>query len=138
MRELETDVHGAVRHFWRTRTDQSSRQTIADAQAIPSKFLEHILADLRRAGLLVSQRGSDGGYRLARPAAAVTIADVMRAVEGPLANVQGVPPDAVVYDGSATALRASRTGPSLTATSLLPNSAAKLPRPSDVVSMRFF
>lgn len=78
---------------------------LAQAQAIPLKFLENILGDLRQAGLVRSQRGADGGYWLARPAAEVTVADVIRAVEGPIANVRGVRPDDVVYAGSAAPLR---------------------------------
>lgn len=78
---------------------------VAAPQGIPSRFLEHIFADLRRAGLVISQRGSEGGYRLARLAADITVADVMRAVEGPLANVQGVRPEEVRYEGVAEPLR---------------------------------
>lgn len=78
---------------------------LAERQAIPPKFLENILADLRRGGLVRSQRGADGGYRLARPAAAVTVADVIRAVEGPLADVHGTPPEEVAYSGAAAHLR---------------------------------
>jgi Rrf2 family protein len=73
---------------------------IARAQQIPVKFLENILADLRHAGLVRSQRGVDGGYWLARPAADITIADIIRAVEGPLATVRGRRPEEIRYDGS--------------------------------------
>jgi Rrf2 family protein len=73
---------------------------IARAQAIPVKFLENILADLRHAGIVRSQRGVDGGYWLARPAAEITIADVIRAVEGPLASIRGRRPEEIRYDGS--------------------------------------
>jgi Rrf2 family protein len=68
---------------------------IADAQDIPAKFLEGILADLRRSGIVRSQRGAEGGYRLARPASEIAVADVIRAVEGPLADVRGERPDAL-------------------------------------------
>jgi Rrf2 family protein len=78
---------------------------IAQAQGIPLKFLENILADLRHAGIVRSQRGADGGYRLARPAGEVSVADVIRAVEGPLASVRGEPPETVDYAGSAAALQ---------------------------------
>lgn len=78
---------------------------IAQAQEIPLKFLENILGDLRQAGLVRSQRGAEGGYWLARPAAEITLAAVIRAVEGPLANVRGVRPDAVEYAGSSEPLR---------------------------------
>jgi Rrf2 family protein len=80
-------------------------EMLARNQGIPAKFLENILADLRRAGLVSSQRGSDGGYRLARPAEAVTIADIIRAVEGPLADVHGMPPETVAYAGPAAHLQ---------------------------------
>jgi Rrf2 family protein len=78
---------------------------VAQAQEIPIKFLENILTDLRQAGLVRSQRGAEGGYWLARPAAEITVADVIRAVEGPIANVRGVRPDDVQYTGSAVPLR---------------------------------
>ncbi len=78
---------------------------VASAQAIPLRFLETILADLRRSGLVGSQRGSDGGYWLARPAAGINVADVIRAVEGPLADVRGVPPEEVAYQGVASELQ---------------------------------
>ena len=78
---------------------------IATAQSIPVRFLETILAELRRAGIVGSQRGSEGGYWLARPAGSVSVADVIRAVEGPLADVHGAPPEEVVYDGAAADLQ---------------------------------
>jgi Rrf2 family protein len=78
---------------------------IATAQSIPVRFLESILAELRRSGIVGSQRGSDGGYWLARPADEVTVADVIRAVEGPLADVHGEPPEEAVYDGAAVELQ---------------------------------
>ncbi|WP_137726414.1 RrF2 family transcriptional regulator [Prescottella subtropica] len=78
---------------------------VAAAQSIPYKFLESVLADLRRADLVTSRRGPDGGYRLARPAAAITIADVIRVVEGPLASVRGERPEDVSYDGPAESLQ---------------------------------
>jgi Rrf2 family protein len=80
-------------------------ELLAERQAIPPKFLENILADLRRAGIVGSQRGADGGYRLARPADAVSIADVIRAVEGPLADVHGTPPEDATYHGAAEHLQ---------------------------------
>lgn len=70
---------------------------IAAAQSIPVKFLETILADLRRGGIVTSQRGADGGYRLARPAAEVRVADIIRAAEGPLADVRGERPESLDY-----------------------------------------
>ncbi|HXI46110.1 MAG TPA: Rrf2 family transcriptional regulator [Candidatus Acidoferrales bacterium] len=80
-------------------------EAIARAQAIPPKFLENVLGDLRRAKLVASQRGTDGGYRLARPAAGITLADVIRAVEGPLADVRDLAPEDLAYTGPATSLR---------------------------------
>ncbi len=78
---------------------------IAQAQSIPSNFLENILVDLRNAGLVASRRGADGGYWLARPAAEISLADVIRAVDGPLANVRGIRSEQVEYAGSAERLR---------------------------------
>jgi Rrf2 family protein len=80
-------------------------EAIARAQAIPSKYLENLLADLRRARLVVSQRGLNGGYRLARPATRITLADVIRAIDGPLAGVRDDAPEDVVYPGAAASLR---------------------------------
>jgi Rrf2 family protein len=78
---------------------------IAQAQQIPLKFLENILLDLKHAGLVQSQRGAEGGYWLARPADEISLADVIRAVEGPIANVRGLRPEQVAYAGSAEQLR---------------------------------
>ena len=80
-------------------------EEIARAQEIPLSFLENILVDLRRAGFVRSLRGQVGGYRMAMPAASISIADVIRAVEGPLADVRGVRPESLTFAGSATALR---------------------------------
>jgi Rrf2 family protein len=79
-------------------------EAIAQAQSIPLKFLENILGDLRHAGIVRSQRGADGGYWLAKPATEITVADVIRAVEGPLASVRGGPPEDVAYEGAAAPL----------------------------------
>jgi Rrf2 family protein len=78
---------------------------VAEAQGIPVKFLESILAELKRAGIVASQRGSEGGYWLARPAASVSVADIIRAVEGPLADVRGVRPESLDYEGDLEALQ---------------------------------
>ena len=80
-------------------------EEIARAQEIPLSFLENILVDLKRAGFVRSQRGQVGGYRMATPASEITIADVIRAVEGPLADVRGVRPESLAFTGSAAALR---------------------------------
>jgi Rrf2 family protein len=78
---------------------------IAEAQDIPLRFLENILGELRHAGLVRSQRGREGGYWLARPAEEITVADVIRAAEGPLAAVRGEPPETVEYKGAAEGLQ---------------------------------
>ncbi|HEX3564129.1 MAG TPA: Rrf2 family transcriptional regulator [Acidimicrobiales bacterium] len=77
---------------------------LAQAQHIPGKFLENILSELRHAGLLLSQRGADGGYWLARPAAEIALADIIRAVDGPLANIRGRRPETIGYEGAAIRL----------------------------------
>ncbi len=79
-------------------------ERLAESQGIPLKFLENILTELRRAEIVASQRGVDGGYRLARDAAEISLADVIRAVEGPIATVRGSRPDEVEYTGAAAAL----------------------------------
>lgn len=78
---------------------------LSAAQKIPHKYLESILGELRRGGLLRSQRGPDGGYRLARPAEEISIADVIRALDGELANVRGSRPENLEYVGSAAPLQ---------------------------------
>ena len=80
-------------------------EVIAAAQDIPLKFTENILAELRRAGVVGSQRGAVGGYWLKEPAETITVADVIRYVEGPLADVRGEPPAGVDYRGPAAALQ---------------------------------
>jgi Rrf2 family protein len=79
-------------------------ERVATAQGIPLNFLENILGELRHAGVVRSHRGADGGFRLAKPAAEITVADVIRAVEGPLASVRGGPPEDAHYDGAAATL----------------------------------
>jgi Rrf2 family protein len=79
-------------------------ERIATAQSIPLNFLENILGELRHAGVVRSHRGAEGGFRLARPAEEVTVADVIRAVEGPLASVRGGPPEDANYKGAAESL----------------------------------
>jgi Rrf2 family protein len=80
-------------------------ERLSQSQVIPQKFMENILLELKRAEIVETQRGADGGYRLARPASAVSLADVIRAVDGPLANVRGHRPESVTYEGAATHLR---------------------------------
>jgi Rrf2 family protein len=80
-------------------------ERIATAQAIPLRFLENILMQLRHAGLVDSRRGAEGGYRLARPAGDVTLADVIRAIDGPLAGVSGARPETLGFEGVAEPMR---------------------------------
>ena len=80
-------------------------ERISKAQAIPLRFLENILMQLRHAGLVDSRRGAEGGYRLARPASDVTLADVIRAIDGPLAGVSGVRPESLGFEGVAEPMR---------------------------------
>ncbi|MDH6679114.1 Rrf2 family protein [Rhodococcus sp. LBL1] len=85
--------------------DLVKADALSTAQSIPYKFLEAVLADLRRGGLVSSRRGPDGGYWLTRPAAEITVADVIRTLEGPLASVRGERPEDVTYDGPAESLQ---------------------------------
>jgi Rrf2 family protein len=80
-------------------------EAIATAQGIPLRFLENILGDLRNAGIVESRRGVEGGYLLAKPPDSITLADVIRAVDGPLANVAGTRPNLLEYEGSTEKLR---------------------------------
>ncbi|HEY6276708.1 MAG TPA: Rrf2 family transcriptional regulator, partial [Streptosporangiaceae bacterium] len=80
-------------------------EQLARAQRIPGKFLEAILTQLRRAGLVRSQRGPDGGFWLARPAAEISLADIIRAIDGPLVDVRGERPEKVGYTGVAEPLQ---------------------------------
>ena len=77
---------------------------VAEAQQIPRNFLDNILSDLRRAGIVVTKRGPEGGSKLARPAQDIALADVMRAIEGPLAAVRDLRPETLEYPGSAARL----------------------------------
>ncbi len=80
-------------------------EAVAERQAIPLPFLLNILSELRTAGLVESRRGAEGGYRLARPPSSIVLAEVIRAVDGPLANIAGEVPENVEYGGAAVALR---------------------------------
>jgi Rrf2 family protein len=80
-------------------------EQMAAAQDIPLSFLENILVDLKRAGFVRSQRGQVGGYRMAKPPQEITIADIIRAVEGPLADVRGTRPESLTFGGPAESLR---------------------------------
>lgn len=78
-----------------------SVETLATAQQLPRKFLESIVADLRRGGLVTSRRGPAGGYALARPPEQIFLGDVFRTVDGPLAEVRGLRPHETAYEGAA-------------------------------------
>jgi len=82
-----------------------SAEELGKLQDIPRNFLQAILADLRRAGVVLSQRGQSGGWRLARPASEVSVADVIRAVDGPLVSVYGLRPESVEYNERAEPLQ---------------------------------
>jgi Rrf2 family protein len=98
-------VRAAVELAGSSRGAPRKMDEIAQAQDIPVSFLENILAQLRSAGLVRSQRGPEGGYWLARPAEELTLATVIRAVEGPLVGVRGQHPEEVSYEGAAESLR---------------------------------
>jgi Rrf2 family protein len=88
-----------------TRSDKPVKgETLAGSQDIPLNFLENILRELRHAGIVRTQRGAEGGYLLARPASEINLAEILRAVEGPLAAVQGTRPDQLEYEGAAASL----------------------------------
>jgi Rrf2 family protein len=102
--KAEYAVRAAVELAAATGDKPVKAERLATAQEIPLNFLENILGELRHAGIVRSQRGAEGGFRLARPATEVTIADVIRAVDGPLASVRGGPPENVSYTGAAEPL----------------------------------
>jgi Rrf2 family protein len=82
-----------------------SAEHLAQGQELPAKFLGAILSDLRRGGLVTSQRGPEGGFRLARSADEIMIADILRVVSGPMAGVRGMRPESLVYERDAAHLR---------------------------------
>ena len=96
-------VRAAV-HLASVSEGPTTAESIAAAQGISPKFLESILGTLRSSGLVRSQRGAHGGYWLSRPADSITVADVLRAVDGPLASVRGQRPEDVHYAGTAERL----------------------------------
>jgi Rrf2 family protein len=85
--------------------DPVKGEALADAQDIPLKFLENILGELKHTGIVASRRGAQGGYWLAKPADEVNLADIVRAVEGPLASVRGQSPETLKYKGEAEPLQ---------------------------------
>lgn len=97
-------VRAAI-HLASVSQGPTKSDAIATEQAIPAKFLEAIMTSLKAGGIVRSQLGPSGGYWLRRPADAITVADVIRAVDGPLASVRGQRPELVVYTGSAEPLK---------------------------------
>ena len=102
--KVDYAVRAAIELAAATDEKPVKAERIATAQGIPLNFLENILGELRHAGIVRSHRGAEGGFRLARPADQVSVADVIRAVEGPLASVRGGPPEEAAYEGAATSL----------------------------------
>jgi Rrf2 family protein len=105
--EISARAEYAVRALAELANAGGGPLTVADvaaAQDIPARFLQNILLQLRQRSLVHSQRGAEGGYRLARPPAAISLADILRAIDGPLAAVRGEPPESVHYEGSAELL----------------------------------
>ncbi len=88
-----------------TAHEPMTADALATDQGLPAKFLGVILNDLRRAGIVVSHRGREAGYNLARPASEITLADVIRSLEGPLAQVRGLRPETATYQGAANHLQ---------------------------------
>jgi Rrf2 family protein len=88
-----------------TGGDPIKGEAIAEAQDIPLKFLENILGELKHTGIVASRRGAQGGYWLAKDADQVSLADIVRAVEGPLATVRGQGPESLNYKGEAEPLQ---------------------------------
>ena len=80
-------------------------EKLAESQDIPLQFLEHILLELKHARLVQARRGARGGYWLAKPASEINVADIIRAVEGPLANIHEAAPEDLHYGGAAEKLR---------------------------------
>ncbi len=101
--QVTARIDYAVRALLELASSDAARVTrdeLADAQAIPRRYLESILLQLRREGLVVGQRGASGGYKLGRAPDQITVADVSRAVDGPLALVQGQRPEHITYEGT--------------------------------------
>ena len=82
-----------------------TRDVIAERQQIPFEFLESVLLALKHAGIVQSQRGAGGGFRLARPSTEISLGDVIRAVDGPMSDVRGDRPESVEYSGPAQHLQ---------------------------------
>lgn len=105
---ISAKVDYALRALLQLASSPHASQTgdaLARAQGLPAKFVNNTLVDLRRAGIVSSQRGPSGGYRLARAPEEIAVADVFRALEGPLAEVRGERPENAIYEGAATHLQ---------------------------------
>jgi Rrf2 family protein len=98
-------VRAATELVGATSDQPRKAESVATAQGIPISFLENILNQLKSAGVVRSQRGPEGGWWLLRDPATLSVADVIRAVEGPLASVRGERPENLAYDGSAESLQ---------------------------------
>lgn len=103
--KAEYAVRACIELARRTDGQLISAEAVAMHADLPAKFLETILGELRNAGIVQTQRGPSGGCRLARPPEQISVADVIRAVEGPLADVRGLPPEQITYPEGAEALR---------------------------------
>jgi Rrf2 family protein len=103
--KVDYAVRAAVELAAVTEEGPVKGDTIAEAQDIPLKFLENILGELKHVGIVSSRRGAQGGYWLNRPAEEVTLGDIVRAVEGPLASVRGEAPEDLKYRGGAMPLQ---------------------------------
>ena len=95
----------AARELGLAHPDTLTAEAIADRQGLPLAFTKQILARMRRAGVVAAQRGGEGGYRLGLAPDAISVADIVRAVEGPLADVRGEPPEELDYPGDGEVLR---------------------------------
>lgn len=102
---VDYGVRAMVELTARGKSEPVSTHDLALMQGIPAKFLEAILTTLRKAGLLASTRGPAGGFLLAKPADQITIAEIIRALDGPLASIHGLAPEDSEYQGSASHLR---------------------------------
>lgn len=104
--KVDYALRAAVELAWGAREGGPLKgEAISEAQGIPRKFLENILLDLKHAGIVRTQRGASGGYWLTLAPEEITVADVIRAVEGPLANVRGQWPEKVEYTGAAASMQ---------------------------------
>lgn len=103
--KVDYAVRAAIELTGASRDSPTKGDLISTRQGIPLKFLENILSDMRHAGIVASRRGADGGYWLAQAPTEISVADVIRAVEGPMATVRGERPEQVEYSGSAEPLQ---------------------------------